>query len=134
MSWEETPPYGIKCERTRALVHAVLQNRDAMASEKVGIFNTPAVVIKESTRLIKSAKRALPKVFSPTLIVHSTEDDMASVKNAHLVAKRISSRKVETFLVDDTYHVLTLDKRKNDIALRMGEFFKKCVATEAAVV
>ena len=133
MSWEETPPYGIKCERTRALVHAVLQNRDAMASEKVGIFNTPAVVIKESTRLIKSARRALPKVFSPTLIVHSTEDDMASVKNAHLVAKRISSRKVETFLVDDTYHVLTLDKRKNDVALRMGEFFKKCVATEATV-
>jgi carboxylesterase len=105
-----------------------------MASEKVGIFNTPAVTIKESTRLIKTAKKALPKVYSPTLIVHSTEDDMASVKNAHLVAKRISSRKVETFLVDDTYHVLTLDKRKNDIALHMGEFFKKCVATEAAVV
>jgi hypothetical protein len=30
--------------------------------------------------------------------------------------------------------VLTLDKRKNDIALRMGEFFKRCVATEAAAV
>jgi len=134
MSWEETPPYGIKCERTRALVHAVLENRDAMASEKVGIFNTPAVTIKESTRLIKTARRGLPKVVSPTLVVHATEDDMASVKNAHLVANRISSRKVETYFVDDSYHVLTLDKRKNDIALRMGEFFKKCVAEEKAAV
>ncbi len=34
LSWDETPPYGIKCERTRAMVHAVLENRDALATEK----------------------------------------------------------------------------------------------------
>lgn len=51
---------------------------------------------------------------------------MASVKNAHFVAQRISSKKVETFFVDDTYHVLTLDKRKDDVARRLGEFFKHC--------
>ncbi len=126
VSWEETPPYGIKCERTRALVHAVLENRDALAAEKVGIFRTPAVTIKESTRLIKAARKALPHVHSPVLIVHSTEDDMASVKNAHFVARRLSSAKVETFFVDDTYHVLTLDKRKDDIACRMADFFHQC--------
>lgn len=131
MSWEETPPYGIKCERTRALVHAVLENRDAMASEKVGIFRTPGVTVHESVRLIKATKRALPKVQSPALIVHSTEDDMASVKNAHFVAERIASRKIETFFVDDTYHVLTLDKRKDDVARRMAEFFKHCTAASA---
>ncbi len=54
---------------------------------KVGIFRTSGVTIYESTRLIKAAKKALPKVQSPTLIVHSTEDDTASVKNAHFVAK-----------------------------------------------
>jgi carboxylesterase len=126
LSWDETPPYGIKCERTRAMVHAVLENRDALATEKVGIFRTSGVTIYESTRLIKAAKKALPKVQSPTLIVHSTEDDTASVKNAHFVAKRISSSRVETFLVDDTYHVLTLDKRREDVARRLAEFFKHC--------
>lgn len=126
LSWEEPPPYGIKCERTRALVHAVLENRDALATEKVGIFKTPGVTVHESVRLIKATKKILPKVQSPALIVHSTEDDMASVKNAHFVAQRISSKKVETFFVDDTYHVLTLDKRKDDVARRLGEFFKHC--------
>jgi len=132
LSWKETPPYGIKCERTRALVHAVLENRDALASEKVGIFNTPGVTVYESVRLIKAAKKVLPRVHSPTLIVHATEDDMASVKNAHFVAQRISSKRVETFFVDDTYHVLTLDKRKNDVAHRMAEFFKHCTAHQPA--
>ena len=126
LSWEEPPPYGIKCERTRALVHAVLENRDALATEKVGIFKTPGVTVHESVRLIKATKKILPRVQSPALIVHSTEDDMASVKNAHFVAQRISSKKVETFFVDDTYHVLTLDKRKDDVARRLGEFFKHC--------
>jgi carboxylesterase len=134
LSWEETPPYGIKCERTRALVHAVLENRDALASEKVGIFSTPGVTIKESTRLIKATRKGLSKVTSPTLIVHATEDDMASVKNAYLVENRISSDHIETFFVDDTYHVLTLDKRKYDIAQRMGEFFKKCSAEASATL
>jgi carboxylesterase len=131
LHWNETPPYGIKCERTRAMVHAVLENRDSLATEKVGIFRTSAVTIHESNRLIKVAKKALPHVQSPTLIVHSTEDDTASLKNAHFVAKRIASRKIETFFVDDTYHVLTLDKRRDDVARRMADFFKKCAGFDA---
>ena len=97
----------------------------------MGIFRTPAVTIRESERLISATRKSLPKVYSPTLIVHSTEDDMASLKNAHFVARGVASRTVETFFVDDTYHVLTLDKRKNDIAERLAKFFKQCSATHA---
>jgi len=125
LHWNETPPYGIKCERTRAMVHAVLENRDAQATEKVGIFRTSGVTIHESNRFIKVAKAALPHVKSPALIVHSTEDDTASLKNAHFVAKKLGTRQIETYFVDDTYHVVTLDKRRDDIAKRMAEFFKK---------
>jgi carboxylesterase len=129
--WNEKPPYGIKCERTRAMVHSVLEKRDAQASEKVGIFRTSALTLLESNRLIKATKKILPQVKAPTLIVHATEDDTASVKNAHYVAKRIASRDVEKFLVDDTFHVLTLDKRRADVASRMAEFFKKCAGQAA---
>lgn len=132
MSWKETAPYGIKCERTRAMVHAVLTNRDAQAAEKIGIFRTPAVTIHESVRLIRAARKALPGVHAPTLIVHATEDDMASVKNARYVAQRISSSNVETFLVDDSYHVLTLDKRKYEVAHRLADFFRACTARQLA--
>jgi carboxylesterase len=129
MQWEETSPYGIKCERTRAMVAAVLSNKDAKAADKVGYFKTPATVILESMRLISAAKHSLGNVLSPTLIVHSTEDDMASLKNAYYVQDNIAASHVETFFVDDTYHVLTLDKRKDDIARRVAEFCHARVAT-----
>jgi carboxylesterase len=129
LHWEETAPYGIKCERTRAMVAAVLENKDAQTADKIGYFKTPATVILESMRLIKAARKCLSEVISPALIVHSTEDDMASLENAYFVEKNISSDHVETMYIDDTYHVLTLDKRKNDIALRVVSFCKDITET-----
>ena len=38
------------------------------------------------------------------------------------------------FFVDDTYHVLTLDKRKEDVAYRLADFFSECSAHEAVAV
>jgi len=125
MSWEETAPYGIKDERVRAMVTSVLESRDSRTADKIGHFKTPATVILESKRLIRAARDALTNVHRPILIVHSTEDDMASIKNAHYVTERIASEQVETFFLDDTYHVLTLDKRKDEIAARVAAF---CIA------
>lgn len=122
LHWEETAPYGIKCERTRALVAAILDNKDAKTADKIGYFKTPATVILESVRLIKATQKCLTNVICPALIVHSTEDDMASLENAYYVEKNISSKHIETMYVDDTYHVLTLDKRKDDIAKRVVGF------------
>ncbi len=122
LHWKEKAPYGIKDERMQAMVHATLTMRDANTADKIGHFNTPATVVLESKRLIRATRSCLGAVRSPTLIVHSTEDDMASVKNAHYVQRRIASKHVETFFVDDSYHVLTLDKRKNDIARRVAAF------------
>lgn len=122
MQWEETAPYGIKCERTRAMVAAVLENKDAQAAEKIGTFKTPATVIYQSVKLIHAARQCLSQITVPLLIVHSTEDDMASLKNAYLVERMVASKRVETFYIGDTYHVVTLDKRKDDIAKRSAEF------------
>ena len=124
LHWEETAPYGIKCERTRAMVAAILENKDTQTADKIGYFKTPATVILESTRLIKATRKCLADVTTPALIVHSTEDDMASLENAYYVEKNIASDHVETMYIDDTYHVLTLDKRKDDIALRVVSFCK----------
>lgn len=122
VSWEEPPPYGIKDERVRAMVTAVLESRDRRTADKIGHFKTPATVIRESKRLVRAAKQSLRGIRRPTLVVHSVEDDMASIKNAHFVTRRIGSQHVETFFVDDSYHVLTLDKRKDEIAARVASF------------
>ncbi len=123
LSYHEPAPYGIKDERLRHLIAAVYEGNSANMPEKYGYSEFPAVTIRETFRLIRSTKRDLARIVTPLLIVHSTEDDMASLENAKFLAGRVSSRHVETFYLDDTYHVLTLDKRKDDVAAQVAEFF-----------
>lgn len=123
LSWEEKPPYGIKDEHARRLVTAILENRDARTADKIGHFNKPATVLLEGFRLIRAARASLPAVHAPTLIVHAQEDDMASTANAEFIARSIAARTVETCLLDDTYHVLVLDRRRHEVAARMASFF-----------
>jgi carboxylesterase len=122
-SYHEPPPYGIKDDRIRNMIAAVYQNSNLSLPEKYGYSEFPGVTIRETFRLIKNVKRELASLVAPLLIVHATEDDMASVKNATFLASEVSSTDVDTFYVDDTYHVLTLDKRKDDVAARVAEFF-----------
>ena len=123
ISYHEPAPYGIKDERIRNLIATVYEGNSANMPEKYGYSEFPAVTIRETFRLIRAVKRDLARIVTPLLIVHSTEDDMASLENAKFLATRVSSRHVETFYIDDTYHVLTLDKRKDDVANQVAEFF-----------
>src|SRR5438270_6825716 len=132
LSYHEPSPYGIKDDRIRNIIAAVYQNDRTSMPEKYGYPEFPGVTIRETFSLIRSVKRDLARIVSPLLIVHSTEDDMASVKNAHYLAAHVSSSDVETFYVDDTYHVLTLDKRKDDVAARVAAFFLRVGAEMAA--
>ncbi len=122
-SYREPAPYGIKDDRVRRLIATLYESNSANMPEKYGYSEFPGVTILETVRLIRAVKRDLPRIVTPLLIVHSTEDDMASLENARFLATHVSSRQVETFYIDDTYHVLTLDKRKEDVSDRVSEFF-----------
>ena len=125
LSYHEPSPYGIKDERIRALVDAVYNGDSANRPEKYGYSEFPGITIRETFRLINAVKRDLHRIVAPLLIVHSTEDDMASTENAKFLATKVGSGAIETFFVDDTYHVLTLDKRKDEVAERVARFFKR---------
>lgn len=127
-SYREPAPYGIKDERIRNLIATVYEGNSANMPDKYGYSEFPGVTILEASRLVRSVKRDLSAVVAPLLIIHSTEDDMASLENARYLAARVSSTRLETFFVEDTYHVLTLDKRKEDVANRVAEFFASCNA------
>ena len=123
LSYREPPPFGIKDERLRRLIASVYESGNADNSGKYGYPEFPGDTIRETFDLIKAVKRDLAAVVAPLLIVHSREDDMASLDNASYLAARVSSPHVDTFFVDDSYHVLTLDKRRDDVARRVAAFF-----------
>ena len=123
LSYHEPSPFGIKDERLRNMIATVYASNGTNLPEKYGYSEFPGVTIRETFQLISAAKRSLGRIVAPLLIVHATEDDMASTRNASYLSSRVGSHQVETFLIDDTYHVLTLDKRKDDVAQRVSEFF-----------
>jgi carboxylesterase len=136
LSYREPAPYGIKDERLRNIVATVYGGNHNNLPEHYGYSEFPGVTVLESFRLIKHVKRRLPRVVAPTLILHAMEDDMASVENARFLARQISSRRIECCYFDDTYHVLTMDRRRDDVAECISQFvarFAVDTASHAAV-
>ncbi len=117
-TFSEREPYGLKNERMRRQIEIALKDDSIAYSE------FPAQCIHELFRHIKMVKKILPKVTTPTLILHALEDDLASVKNANYVHKHIGSSIIRKVLLDDSYHMLPLDNQKDLVAEEMINFFK----------
>ena len=73
-------------------------------------------------------RRDLPKVTAPCLIAHATEDDIASIENAYLVERSVSGP-VETLWLEDSYHMITIDRERRVLIDRSAAFFQQVAAT-----
>lgn len=114
----EHEPYGLKDERVRALVVSSMQSGDAGMA---GTFSTPLRSMANFNALVSVVKRELGSVRQPALIVHPRHDDMASLKNAHYLQTHLGGL-VDTLVLDDSYHMVTLDQQRHLVAERTTRF------------
>ena len=89
------------------------------------IEKIPASVSPIAPNKDVAAQNPLMKV--PCLIIHAANDDIASVKNAQLVVKRVSAP-TELVLLEDSCHMITIDRERDVVINRSAEFFKRIVA------
>jgi len=115
----ETTPYGIKNPRLREWVAEQMGSTGISAA---GASHLPMTAIYEAQRLIWKARRALPAVKAPTLILHAVEDDVAGPRSPRHVLAHIGTRDVELRWFHDSYHMLTIDNEKEDVARAAIEF------------
>lgn len=128
MSLAERPPYGLKDERIRQWVAAQMSKRGTSA---LGSARSPLTGVVESERLMKYVKTRLAQITVPTLILHSVEDDLASPKNADRIERGISSRIIKKVLLDNCYHIITMDFEKETVARETLQFLNQhMVVTE----
>ncbi len=118
-SFGEREPYGIKDERMRAQVALSLKD------SSLAYDTFPSQSLHELFKVIGRVKKILPEVKAPALIIHAVEDDLVSVKNADYVERRIGSDTVRKVLLDDSYHMVTLDKQKEVVAEEIVRFFRE---------
>ena len=71
--------------------------------------------------LVAMVKPDLGKVRQPALIVHPRDDDMASLKNAQYLQANLGGL-VDTLVLDDSYHMVTLDQQRHIVADRTASF------------
>ena len=118
----EKPPYGIKCERVRQRIAGSMLEGDSAAG---GLPGNPWPSLAEFYRLSSRVRRQLDQVRAPCLVVHSANDDVASVRNARIVEQRVPAE-VETMLLHDSYHMVTVDQEHRKVIERSAEFFARC--------
>jgi carboxylesterase len=68
-------------------------------------------------------RRHLDKVSAPTLILQATNDDMTGPRNAQFVYNEIASMQKRIVLLDDCYHVITVDRQRQAVVNHLDEFF-----------
>ena len=139
------PPFGIKDPILQARVREAYRPlsifrawmRDTLgprqletargASERFAASNGypvfPLRTLTELNRLISRVRARLGAVTVPTVILQAQEDDMTSPRNATLVYDTIASKEKRLILLDDCYHVMTVDKQKHAVVTSLADFF-----------
>jgi carboxylesterase len=121
MKFHECFPYGIKDERIRQRIAGSMLSGDSAAA---GLPGNPWPSLAEFYRLSFRVRRQLKDVRTPCLVVHAKDDDVASLKNVRLVVRGVSGP-VETVLLENSYHMITVDQERNQVIERTTRFFNE---------
>jgi len=121
-SYQERYPYGLKNKNLRTWIEREMKVKSSSAA---GASHLSAEGIFQAHRLIKVVKKGLGRVTAPALIIHAEEDDVASTKSADLVESGISSACRKKIILHDSYHIITLDNEKEQVAAETIAFFQK---------
>ena len=118
-AYREREPFGLKNEQLRRWVAREMSHK---TSSIAGASRLALPAIHEAELLIKSVKRNLPRVTTPALIIHAVEDDVSTPRSADFVATHIGSAKVHKIMLHDSYHMVTLDNEREQVAAETIRF------------
>lgn len=118
MTLPEHEPYGLKDERVRALVVQSMQGKD---SSEAGVFCTPVRCLSHFNAMCDRVKPRLGEIKVPSLILHPRDDDLADIDNAFYLQRHLGGR-VEMIVLEDSYHIVTLDRQRQVVIDRSVAF------------
>ncbi len=150
------PPYGVKDSLIQAHIRAsytptavfhewlslwwkgqrseaVGNGTDPSPAASKGYPLFPLRTLSEIDRLMNRVRRHLEKVSAPTLILQATNDDMTGPRNAQFVYDGIASTQKQIVLLDDCYHVITVDRQRQAVVTHLKEFFKLSTSVPEAI-
>lgn len=119
-SYREREPFGLKNEQLRKWVAREMSHKD---SSMAGAAKLTLPAVHEAELLINSVRKSLHRVTAPALIIHAVEDDVSTPRSARFVAENIGSKTVESILLHNSYHMITIDNEREQVATNTIRFF-----------
>ncbi|MDN5893629.1 MAG: alpha/beta fold hydrolase [Nocardioides sp.] len=83
---------------------------------------TPLHALASMTHAWKALRKDLPKVTAPVRIFRSAEDHVVDPSSARLIKASVSSREVSETILENSYHVATIDNDAETIFEESREF------------
>jgi carboxylesterase len=115
----EKTPFGLKNERMRAWIAG------QMAQQKSSDAGAAALCVDDLLKardLIKLTIPRLSQIICPTLLIHAKEDDNASPQSAFDVMHAVRSNTIRCILLQNSYHMVSMDQEKDRVLLEMQKF------------
>lgn len=119
--FRQREPYGIKDERIRrfAIESFTTDNRPIE-----DLFGRGGGLVYQFRRLVSVVKREIKAVRKPVLVIHPRHDDQSDISNAFKLQRGLGGL-VEALVLDDSYHMVTLDRQRNLVVDRCVEFINR---------
>jgi carboxylesterase len=111
-------PHGIKDDRLRSFIlDSVNSETDAIED----LFGRGGGLVLEFRKLVRNVKPLLGQFKHHTLMFHPRHDDQSDLVNAVRLQRELAGL-VEVCVLDDCYHMVTLDRQRNVVLDRVREF------------
>jgi carboxylesterase len=99
---------------------------DAEAKARLRNYDRyPLTAARELMRMLRKIRAELSKVTMPLLAIHSRADHVVPFDNLALLMRRVRSPQREQMIVENSYHVLTVDYDRQAIFERIWKFIQR---------
>jgi carboxylesterase len=119
--FRQREPYGIKDERIRNFLIDTIKAEDGPVEN---MFSRGGGVVWEFRRLVKDVCAGLGNVLQPTVVFHPRTDDQSDLSNANYLMRHLGGP-VEVTVLDDSYHMVTLDRQRSIVSERTVDFVRR---------
>lgn len=121
MRFSQRPPHGIKDERIRNFVIESFKNEGRPLED---LFGRGGGLVWEFKSLARDVKRRLDEIPHQTALFHPRYDDQSDISNAFRLQRELGGV-VEVTVLDDSYHMVTLDRQRSLVVDRTIDFVQR---------
>lgn len=129
--YREHEPFGVKNPDMRARIKKAVMS--AQASEAGGAY-IGFDHVNQADAMVAHVRRRVGLVTCPTLIVHATEDETVSPRNAEWLMAHIAAKRKKLVFLGQSYHMITIDNEYELVFYESKQFIKAAINTQSSAM